>query len=139
MKRFSNFQTLQVTLAASVGSLKLCQKAENRCNVMNITNFMLQLLFYSAVFSDCCCPCSQTLSRSRTTAWRLLRGRAPPTVRTPSADTGTDEGLPKPTPTPSLKPNKMSRTGILSRLCTPLPLLILANHVFIYLFNFAVL
>uniref|UniRef100_A0A8C4NMD9 Tight junction protein 3 n=1 Tax=Dicentrarchus labrax TaxID=13489 RepID=A0A8C4NMD9_DICLA len=34
----------------------------------------------------------------RTAAWGLLRGRAPRTVRTPSADTGTDEGPPNPQP-----------------------------------------
>lgn len=63
---------------------------------------------FSVMFYNYCFPCFQT--RTQTTAWRLLRGRAPRTARTLSADTGTDEGLPNPNLEPPSPPRNPTRS-----------------------------
>ena len=74
----------------------------------------------------------QTPSPPTRAAWRLLRGRAPLTVKTPSADTGTDEGPSNPhPPTPPSEPQQDLTDWELSRMWRPLSL-IAANHKFIF-------
>lgn len=51
--------------------------------------------------SFCCSRSFQTLILNRMATRRRLIGIVPPTARIPSADTGTDEGLPNLQPTPS--------------------------------------